>query len=65
MEVDLESKGLKVKHGKTKVLVSGSITQHGSSKTNIDLHVVCSLRVNANTALCAHVVSGSMVDMWE
>ena len=40
-----ESKGLKVNLGKTKVMVSGSITNEGMSKSKHDPCGVCSLRV--------------------
>ena len=45
-----ESKGLKVNLGKTKVMISGSITKDGMSKSKIDPCGVCSLRVKANSA---------------
>ena len=44
-----ESKGLKVKLGKTKVMVSRGITKDCVSKSKVDLCVVCSLRVKANS----------------
>ena len=47
-----ERKGLKVNHGKTKVMDSGSITMDGMSKSKVDPCWVCSLRVQANSALC-------------
>ena len=47
-----ESKGLKVNLGKTKVTVSGGITKDGMSKCKVDLCVVCSLKVKANSVLC-------------
>ena len=48
---DFESKGLKVYLGKTKVLVSGSITKDGLSKSKVDPCGVCSLRVMDNSVL--------------
>ena len=48
----LGSEGLKVNVGKTKVLVSGSITQDGLSTSIVDPCGVCSLRVKANSVLC-------------
>ena len=47
-----DSKGLKVILGKTKVMVSGGITNDGLSKSNVDPCWVCSLRVMANSVLC-------------
>ena len=47
-----ESKGLKVNHGITKVMVSGNITLDGLSKSKVDPCGVCCLRVMANTVLC-------------
>ena len=47
-----ESKDLKVNLGKTKVMVSGSITKDYLSKNKVDPCGVCSLRVKANSALC-------------
>ena len=47
-----ESKGLKVNLGKTKVMVSGGITNDGMSKSKVDPCGVCSLRVKANSVLC-------------
>ena len=44
-----ESKGLKVNLGKTKVMVSGSITKDGMSLCKVDPCGVCSLRVKANS----------------
>ena len=46
------SKGLRIYLGKTKVMVSGSITQDGLSNGNVDPCRVCSLRVKANSVLC-------------
>ena len=49
-----ECKGLKVNHGKTKMIVSsGGITKDGMSKSKVDPCGVCSLRVKANSVLCA------------
>ena len=48
----LESKGLKVNLGKTRVMVSGGITKDGMSKSNAYPCWVCSLRVKANSVLC-------------
>ena len=48
----IESKGLKVSLGKTKVMVSGGITQDGLSKSKVDPCGVGSLRAKANSALC-------------
>ena len=47
-----ESKGLKVNLGKTKVMVSGSITKDGMSKSNVDPCGICSLILKANSVLC-------------
>ena len=47
-----ESKGLRVDLGKTKVMVSGSITKNGLSNNKVDPHGVCSLTVKANYVLC-------------
>ena len=47
-----ESKGLKVNIGKTKVMVSSSITKDGLSKSNVDPCGVCSIRVASNLVLC-------------
>ena len=47
-----ESMGLKVNLGKTKVMVSGGITNDGMSKSNVDSCGVCSFRVKANSVLC-------------
>ena len=47
-----ERKGLKVNLGKTKVMVCGSITKDGMSKSKVDPCRVCSLRVKANSVLC-------------
>ena len=51
MEV-FESIGLKVNLGKTKVMVSGSFTNDGLSKSKVDPCGVCSFRVKANSVLC-------------
>ena len=47
-----ESKGLKVSLGKTKVMVSGSITKDGFSKSKVDPCGICCLREKANSVLC-------------
>ena len=49
----LVSKGMKVSHGKTKVMVSGRITKDSMSKSKASLCGVCSLRVKINSVLCA------------
>ena len=49
-----ESKDLKLNLGKTKVLVSGSITKEGMSKSKVDPCGVYCLRIKANTVLCVH-----------
>ena len=46
-----ESKGLKINLGKTKVMVSVGITKDVISESTVDLCVVCSLRVKANSFL--------------
>ena len=48
----IESKGLKVNLGKTKVMVSSGITQDGMSKSKVDPCGVGNLRVMANPVLC-------------
>ena len=48
----IESKGLKVNVGKTKVIVSSRITQDSLSKGEVDLCGVCSLRAKAKSVLC-------------
>ena len=48
-----ESKGLKVNLGETKVMISGSITKDGMSKSKVDPCGLCSLRVKANSVLCS------------
>ena len=52
MEGAFRSKGLKVNLGKTKVVVSGGITNDGLSKSTIDKCGVCNFRVKANSVLC-------------
>ena len=47
-----ESKDLKDNHGKTKVVVSSSITQDGLCTSKVDPCGVCSLRVKAYSVLC-------------
>ena len=47
----LQGRGLNVNLGKTKVMVCGSITKDGMSKSKADPCEVCSLRVKANSAL--------------
>ena len=47
-----ESKCLKVNLGKTKVMVSGGITQDGLSKSKVDPCGVCRLRAMAKSSLC-------------
>ena len=47
-----ESKDLKINLGKTKVMVSGSTTKYGMSKSKVDPSWVCSLRVKVSTVLC-------------
>ena len=46
------SKGLKDTIGKTKVMVSGDITNDGMSKSKVDPNVVCSLREKASFVWC-------------
>ena len=53
-----ENKGLKVKLGKIKVTVSGSITKDGMSKSRVDPCGVCSLRVMANSVVCGKWING-------
>ena len=43
---------LNVNPGKTKLMVSGSITKDGMSKSKVDPCGICSLRVIANSVLC-------------
>ena len=47
----LESKGMNVDLGKTKIMVSCSITKDGMSKSKVDPCEVCSLRVKVNSVL--------------
>ena len=47
-----ESMGLKVNVGKTMVMVSGSITKDGLSKSKVDPCGACGLRVTADTVVC-------------
>ena len=47
-----ESKCLKDNLGKTRVMVSGGITQDGVSRTKVDPCGLSSLRVKANSVLC-------------
>ena len=49
----LESKDLKVNHGKIKVMVSGGIIEFGLSKSKVDACTIYSLSVRANTVLRA------------
>ena len=60
-----ESRGLKVNHGKTKMVVSGSITKDDISKSKVDPCGVCSLRAKLNTVLCVYVVCCSTDDVQE
>ena len=48
-----ENKGLKVSLGKTKVMVTGGITNDDISKIKVVPCGVWSLRVNSNSMLCA------------
>ena len=48
----LESIGLKVSLGKTKLMVSSSITKDGLSKSRVDPCGVCCLRVKTKSVLC-------------
>ena len=57
----LESKGLKVNLGKTKVIVSGSEGEVIQSK--IDPCGICGKRVKANSVLCSNVADGYMEDV--
>ena len=43
---------MKVNLGKTKVMVSGGITNVGLSKSEVDSCWVCSLRIKAKSVLC-------------
>ena len=47
-----ENNGLKVNHGKTKIIVSCGNTKEGLSKSKVDPCVVSSFRVKANSVLC-------------
>ena len=47
----IKSKGLKVNLGKTKLMVSGSITKDDMSKNKVTPCGVCRLKVKANSAL--------------
>ena len=38
--------------GKPRIMVSGSITKDGLSKSEVDPCGVCNMRVKANSALC-------------
>ena len=58
-----ESKGLKVNPGKTKVMVCGSTTKDGLSKSKVDPCGVCSLRVKANSVLCLQCGKWTTVDV--
>ena len=61
-----ESKGFKVNIGKTKVMVSGSITKDGMSKSKVDPCWICSLRVKANMVLflkCSKWINGRCTGM--
>ena len=49
---DFDSKGLKANLGKTKVMVSGSITKDGLSKSKVDSCAICSIRAKAKSVLC-------------
>ena len=53
MEGGFESKGLKVNLRKTKAMFSGGITKDGMSKSKVDPCWICSLRVKANSDVCA------------
>ena len=46
-----ESMGLKVNHDKIKVMVNYGITKDDFSKSKVDPHGVCRLRVKANSIL--------------
>ena len=58
-----ESKGLKVNHWKTKVMVSGSITKDGMSKRKVDPCGFSSVRAKTNSVFVYCVVSGPTVDV--
>ena len=47
-----ESKCLKVSHGKTKVIVSCSLTKGGLSKSKVESCGICRLRVKVSTFVC-------------
>ena len=47
-----ESKSKNVKHGKTKVMISGCIMKDNMSKSKVDPCGVCCMRVKANSVLC-------------
>ena len=47
-----ESNGFRINFGRTKVMVSGGIKMDGLFNSKVDLCVVCSLRVKANSVLC-------------
>ena len=60
----LESKGLKVKLGKTKVMVISEITKDGMSNSMVDPFGVCSLRAKAKKVLllqCGKWIHGRCV----
>ena len=48
----VDSKGLKVNPGKTKVMVSGGITKDDLHKSTFDPCEDCSLRAKSNSVLC-------------
>ena len=52
LKEDFESKSYEDNLGKTKIIVSGGITNDGMSKSKVDPCGVCSLRVKANSVLC-------------
>ena len=58
MEGSFESKDLKVNLVKSKVMISGSITQDGLSIGKVDPYGICCLRVKANSVLCVQCVNG-------
>ena len=59
-----ESKGLKVKLGKTKVMVSDGITNYGLSKSNVDPCGVFTSRGKVNSALCVQCGTMWYVVQW-
>ena len=63
LKVAVESKGLKVSPGKTKVMVSSGITNDGLTKCKIDPFGVCSLRVKANSVFYVQCGKWSTVDV--